>query len=246
MRNDSDRLVVDVVDYINDECVESLVLPHEPFSLPHANVCCLGRHKYSVDSIVPQLYVSQWSYKSEKGVMVYDLYWNHAKVCARLIQVIIPKVSTEYIGFGSIDWVVDVDRDELFSFAYKKEGASTIETDNEEIVTVYNLPAVGEQFIVELSDKDVVRTCRFPTFNYSQDKCYHNNRIFIVSGGDSLSYAHMNKLRVLNVLTGQLEIEQSIFSTGMGLREPERLCFHDDILLLTYLSGSNVLWRCSF
>ena len=244
LRHEENQLVADIVDIENDYLISSLRLPHDNYQLPHANVCCFGSKIYSNVSIAPLLYVSQWSYYSERGIIVYDFYLDEGVINVRPVQFILPIIPADIIGAGDIDWVVDPENEKLYAFAYKLAGPSTIEVDNEEIITLFNLPSIEEGEKVNLSCSDIIQAWHFPTFNYSQDKCYHNNKIYILSGGYENRYSHMNKIRVFNTLTGKLDIDKSIISTGMGLSEPEGISFYKNMLLMSYASGSNVLWHC--
>lgn len=71
--------------------------------------------------------------------------------------------------------------------------ASIIEECNEEIVAFFDLPSVDEKETVFLSVDDLKNIWHFPTFYYSQDKCYHN-KIYIVSEGNENRFSHMNRL----------------------------------------------------
>lgn len=244
IRQKDNQLIADVVNIMSGIIIASQKLDYGDFNLPHANVCCFGPQKYSDDSVTPLLYVSQWSYSSERGVIAYDLFFDDGLLTIRPVQFILPQISSDIIGSGDIDWVIDSDRNELYAFAYKKSGPSTIEKDNEEIITCFKLPDINHGQIVYLSSEDVLKKWHYSTFNYSQDKCYYQDKIYILSGGEEKRFSHMNRLRVLNVKTGIIESVWDLTKTGAGLKEPEGLSVYNNMLLMTYLSDSSILWRC--
>lgn len=61
---------------------------------------------------------------------------------------------------------------------------------------------MSEESIVYLDEEDVIDYFELDFFNYSQDNCYKNGKIYVISGGGN--YAYMNKLRVINLKTNSI------------------------------------------
>lgn len=212
------------------------------YSLPHANVSCFGKRFYSKDSLLPLLYVSQWNWKGERGVLVYDI---KSDFSAELVQFISPAgISKSVIGSGDIDWIVDFDSEVLYALAYKKAGASTIVEGNEEIITSFPIPEIDRKTVI-LEEKDIIDNYRCKILNYSQDKVYKDGKIYIVAGGNDSAISFMNRMYVLDLVRKQIREEFDITGYALGISEPEGLGFWGDRLIMTYAKRPYQLWECT-
>ena len=210
--------------------------------LPHANVSCFGKKLYSKDSLFPLLYVSQWDWNGDRGVLVYDI---KSDFSAELVQFISPAhINKSIIGAGDIDWVVDFDSDIMYALAYKKAGASTIIEGNEEIITAFPLPDIGRKTVM-LEEKDIIDNYRCKVLSYSQDKVFKDGKIFIVAGGNDSAISFMNKIYVLDLARKQIREEYGITRYAIGISEPEGLGFWGDRLIMTYAKKPYQLWECT-
>ncbi len=76
-----------------------------------------------------------------------------------LVQKIRPgNISGEIIGYGSIDYVVDIDSNELYSLAYYKSNGSTISgtNGNKEMICKFPLPSISDGEEILLNEKDLL------------------------------------------------------------------------------------------
>ena len=216
-------------------------LPYGSVHRPHCNTCCFGNEFGSADSIVPLLYVSQWDYGYERGVLVYDIKLSGGVYSAELVQTIIPdNIGVGYLGQGDIDWVVDTDNSMLYAFAYYLPGLSTIVEGNKEMICKFALPALSDGSLIELTEADILDNWEMGTFNYSQDKCYNSGKIYIVSG-ESSTYPDWTKIRVLDLARKEVVSEIPLAQFG---GEPEGM----DIVqgFLTYGYGGAYIYRLFF
>lgn len=235
----------DVVGYLydidNKEYVTSFSMDYTDYDVPHANTACLGDVFYSEYSIMPVLYVSQYEYYSNRAVFVYDIVNDGGIIRSNLVQIIDPKgIDHSIIGDGSLDWVVDNDHSCLYALAYKLKGSSTIVENNEEIISKFQLPDIHEERVY-LKDEDVIDSFTLDTFNYSQDKSYFDNCIYVISGSSDPIFSHMNRYRVIDLREKTLVINNSILD--YGLREPEGLDFYNGNLMVSFNDNTPKMWR---
>lgn len=149
------------------------------FMPPHANVSCLGGEKVSASSIFPALYVSSWDYGRQ--AFVYDIF-KEETIKSSLIQIIDPSnVDTSIIGAGHLDWVVDDQSGYLYSVAYHINGSTRIIENNYTHITRFLLPPL-EDYIINLSDDDIIDYFTVPIISVSQDKYYRNGHIYVAAG----------------------------------------------------------------
>ena len=233
-------------DITTKEYICNLEFPIGGYKLPHANVACFGPCFLSADSQIPLLYVSQWNYEGERGVLVYDISMkNDGQFDVKLIQTIIPNISPKILGAGCVDWIVDTDSNYLYALAYKLAGASTIEEGNAELIVKFKLPSISDGSKIILTDSDVIDHYSCETFNYSQDKCYHDGHIYIAAGGSQERYSHMNKLIDLDL--NKKEVTSVVSLLPFGLREPEGLAMYNGDIVMTYFGNkSNEMYRIRF
>lgn len=238
---ENDELYSYVYNIKSKSFLGKLQLPHFDYKSPHANCSCFGNLFYDDDSLLPLLYVSQWKWNGERGVLVYNIKKNFT---VELIQFIAPlKIRKDIIGYGDIDWVVDTDSERLYALAYKKAGASTITEDNEEIITAFHLPTVKNNSTVILTEEDIIDSFRCEVFNYSQDKTYKGGKIYVISGGNDANLAFMNNMRIIDLKTKSVIYKKNIYNEGQAHAEPEGLSFCGDELFLTYAYHPNTLWK---
>lgn len=199
--------------------------------IAHANTCCFG-NKYNDDDIFPLLYVSSWSYTGDREVYVLRFIGDTINsLIAQVIQVINPKnINKNIIGNGSCDWIVDTDNNKLYALSYKLSGNSGIIENNMEMIVVFDLPNF-ETTKLYLSDNDIVEHYTLNTFNYSQDKFYNNNRIFILTGLGT-STPNYNKLIVLDLnkkeITTEINLNIPFEPEGIDLYLGNKILFNFD------------------
>lgn len=219
---------VTVTDLVTYKQLGTFSLPLGSHSALHANTCCFGKHFAREGDEFPLFYVSQWFGDEERGVLVYRITRPDGKYRCELVQAIIPDPSMEKIGKGSADWVVDTDSGYLYCFAYKLIGNTSTRMDgNAMIVTQFDLPSPDDGPEVTLTDGDVVRSAELDMMLVTQDKCYRNGEIFIVSGSHTV--AGSLRLRSLSLLT--LTVTRDIDLSVYG-GEPQGLDFGPDGKLL--------------
>lgn len=223
-----------IYDLTENKLLTTIKFDYLNYDVPHANTACFSSVFRSETSILPLLYISQWEYYSHRVVFVYDIVEDNGCIKANLVQIIDPhKINSEILGEGSIDWVVDFDKMYLYALSYKLPGSSTLVENNEEIIVKFSLPSVNESELVYfLSEQDIKECYRLDTFNYSQDKCYYKDYIFIVSGSSDPKFSYMNRLRILDLNNRKLIENFSLLY--FGYREPEGLDFYNGQLLLTF------------
>ena len=219
---------VTVTDILTYKSLGAFSLSTGSYSALHANTSCFGRYFAHVGDEFPLLYVSQWQGDEDRGVLAYRITGSEGKYNAELVQAILPDPSMEKIGKGAADWVVDYDSGYLYCFSYKLFGNSaSILQDNAMVITQFDLPSPADGAEVILTDEDVVRQEELEMMLVTQDKCYRNGEIFIVSG----SHTVPGSLRLRTVSLLSLSVNRDI-DLSLYVGEPEGLDFGPDGKLL--------------
>ena len=218
-----------VCDLEKGEYINTLPIKATGIRVPHCNVCCFGNEKLQ-DSPFPPLYISQWNYNGERGILVVKILCHNETFICETVQTIIPIIGDkERFGYGSTDWLVDIDNDHLYSLAYYKPGSSTIVEGNKECICVFDLPKISDGPVIELTDADITDSFELEMLNFSQDKCYHNGCIYVASGYHS--YPEWIKIRKINLQKKEIE---SVLDLSPWGGEPEGLDVYKDDLLINY------------
>ena len=232
LMSEGESLTCDIYDLSTKNKDVSISLPYDGYSIPHANVSCFGDRLFSKDSICPLLYVSAWNNKHQ--AFVYDISFEKGSYKSGLKQVIDPSlVSSEIIGKGNMDWVVDGENGRLFSIAYGLN-STTISEGNSTHITQFNLPSIENSYVV-LHDSDVVDHFLLPVMNVFQDKFYLNDCIFVVAGianGQMTFPPKLYKIDLTNKTLSELYIPLS--------GEPEGLCYYRGVKWLNMYGSSKV------
>lgn len=215
----NNNLVCDIYNLHTSHLVRQVSLPFGEYSLPHANVSCFGKLFYSENSIAPVLYISSWN--NGRQAFVFDFPNAGDKSQASLVQVIDPgRVSEEIIGGGYLDWVIDGDGGYLYSIAYHIKGSSQISEGNFTHIAKFQLPDLSKR-IVDFTDADVIDSFTVPVMTIFQDKCFHDNYIYVVSGHSGLGKEFPPRLYAINTLSKEMN-EALIPLVG----EPEGFCWY--------------------
>lgn len=235
-RDDKGKLVnrcfIVIYNIESSKYITTLFVENLDLKCPHANVSCFGNEKLD-DSIFPPLYVSQWDYDGERGIIVIKIINHNNNFTCEVIQTILPNIKNmEVFGYGATDWIVDTDRNKLYSLAYYKAGFSTIEKDNKECICVFNLPKINDGRSIVLLDEDIQDHFELEMINYSQDKCYYDGNIFVSSGHDS--YPNWLKIRKID-LNKKCIISVMDISKWGG--EPEGMDIYRKGILLNYYAN---------
>lgn len=197
--------------------------------VPHANVSCFGNDVLD-GSPFPPLYISQWDYNGERGVVVVKITECNGNYSCETIQTIIPDIKDkEKFGRGATDWLVDTDNSKLYSLAYYIAGSSTIVESNKECICMFDLPKIDEGGNIVLTDDDIIDSFELEMFNYSQDKCYHKGNIYVSSGAPN----HPEWLKIRCIDLAKKEIV-SIMDLSKWGSEPEGMDIYDGDLLINY------------
>lgn len=197
--------------------------------VPHANVSCFGNEVLD-GSPFPPLYISQWDYNGERGVVVVKIVVRNGNYSCETVQTIIPDIKDkERFGRGSTDWIVDTDNCKLYSLAYYIPGSSAIVENNKECICVFELPKIGDGKNIVLTDDDIVENYELEMFNYSQDKCYYNGNIFVSSGAPERP--EWLKIRCIDLAKKEIS---SIMDLSKWGSEPEGMDIYDGGLLMNY------------
>lgn len=224
-----------VMSLSNGTLLATLNLPYGSLHRPHCNVCCFGNEFGSENSIAPLLYVSQWDYEYQRGVLVYDFKLIDGVYSVELVQTIVPNnIGTQYLGAGCVDWVVDTDNSMLYALAYYVAGSSTIVEGNKEMICKFALPKLVDGANIELTETDILDNWEMEMFNFSQDKCYNSGKIFVLSGYDT--YPQWTKIRVIDLLRKEIV---SVIPLAQYGGEPEGMDVVQGFLTYGY-SGSNI------
>ncbi|MBD5174715.1 MAG: hypothetical protein HDT06_02715 [Bacteroidales bacterium] len=218
------------------EYITTLPLKAPGVRVPHCNVCCFGNEMLD-DSPFPPLYISQWNYNGERGVVVVKILNHNETFTCETIQTIIPIIGDkERFGCGSTDWIVDTDQNYLYSLAYYKPGSSTIVEGNKECICVFDLPKIADGPIIYLTDEDIVDSFDLEMINFSQDKCYYNGLIYVSSGFHA--YPDWTMIRTINLNTKEVE---SVLNLSEWSGEPQGLAIYKDDILMNYGSRKQFL-----
>lgn len=223
-----------VYDIETGALIQDVPFPYMDYHKLHSNVCCFGQEIIEGGQM-PLLYVSQWDYRSERGVFVYNIYRDEeGSFKADLKQVIIPNgtiLDSLYIGKGGADWIVDTDKGYLYCISYYLAGPTTVIEGNKEMITKFRLPQLSDGLEVILTQDDVVDHFELEVFNKSQDKTYYNNKLYVISGCGGLEEGRRNYLRVIDLDKKKVETKIDLYGIVEG--EPEGLTIYNDTLLFT-------------
>lgn len=227
-------LTCDIYDLETQVKDTTIILSHEGYAVPHANVSCLGRFFCSAQSLFPVLFVSAWD--GGRQVFVYDIYWEDAQYGSRLVQVIDPvRLNPGYAGRGQMDWVVDTDHDMLFSIAYGLADSPYIYEDNNTHICQFKLPAIGAETVIYLEDTDIIDHFVLPVMTVFQDKCYCDGHIYVVAGISGRENLYPPRLFDIDIKSRSLE-EKRLSITG----EPEGFCFYQGVWWLNMYSSPTI------
>lgn len=223
----------DLFDLSSLKKVSILTLPCDGYLTPHANSLSLGVNKYSQLSVLPLLYVSAWD--NGRQAFVYDIALIDGRYQGRLIQVIDPgNVSSDIIGDGFLDWVIDTDSECMYSIAYHLKGSSQLYSGNYMHITKFAIPSLESQSVI-LSDSDVLDSFSVPVMTVFQDKCYYDGHIFVAAGHPGLGVVFDPKIFDID-LKNKTVIETLIPIEG----EPEGLCVYEGTKWLNFYGSSKV------
>jgi hypothetical protein len=205
----------------------SMLLPRGGYSDIHSNVLCFGKTIGS--GTLPYLYVSQWD--GQHGCFVYDIASNYA---ATLQQVILPtNVSSDLIGAGNIDWIVDTDNNRLISIGYV-DNTDVLTSLNGMQVCIFALPALTES-VVNLTDADVLDSFHIDEFYVRQDCCYNNGNIYMMCGAsNTLDYT---KIAVINLAGRNVA---SVIDLKWLPQEPEGIDVYDNSLFIRVINNQQM------
>lgn len=182
-------------------------LPSGNFKIPHCNTVNCGIDYYPGNTLLPLIYLSQWDYDSERGILVYNI--DPENLTGELIQVIKPNCDTTVFGTGATDWVADTDEGDLYSFTYARHGtgannntehpSGAVVRDSKTMACKFKLPAytegadtsitndsvTGNSYtikVVTLTDEDMTDHYELPIMLVSQDKVYSNGKVYVGCG----------------------------------------------------------------
>ncbi len=213
----------------NEEYITCIPISTAGVRVPHCNVCCFGNENLQ-ESPFPPLYISQWNYDGERGVLVVKINYEGDQFSCEMVQMIIPHIEDkERFGNGSTDWIVDTDNDKLYSLAYYLTGSSTLVDGNRECICVFDLPKIGDGSVIELTDADIIDNFELEMLNFSQDKCYHDGCIYVASGYHA--YPEWIKIRKINLQKKEIE---SVLDLSPWSGEPQGLDIFNGDLLMNY------------
>lgn len=227
-------LTCDIYELNTFDKVGTLSLPSDGFLAPHANCACLGKERYTIDSVVPALYLSAWN--NGRQAFVYDISSKDKHYECSLLQVIDPNnVTTEIIGEGNINWVVDVDGGYIYSISYHLKGSSQLINGNYTHVVKYALPSLETKSVL-LKDEDVLDAFTLPVMPFFQDAFYQDGYIYMVAGHSGLGAFYSPCLYIIDIKKRSLT-QNSIPISG----EPEGLSFYENTKWLSLYGSSKVL-----
>jgi hypothetical protein len=168
------------------------------------------------------LYVSSWD--GGRKVFVYDIKKESEVYIATLIQVINPSsLSKDIIGYGNLNWVIDVDKSMLYSVAYGLPDSSLKVDGNFICVTWYELPKIdSNKMELILSDSDMKGNMKFPVINAFQDMFINDGKLYIASGYPSTDNFFENKIYAIDLLDHSFS-SQPLLLSG----EPEGFCSYN-------------------
>ena len=234
--NEIDTASAQVFNIETGELIGEVVLEHGNYSRPHCNVCCFGTEFAPGNTTLPLLYISQWSYASERGVIAYNIVINGSSVTFERKQVIIPMdIPTNILGSGSCDWVLD-EKGYVWAFAYYLSGSSSIVDGNKEMIAKFKLPTLSQGAEVMLTESDVLEHFELEMMNVSQDKKYLNGKVYILSGPPGATT--FRSLRVVDMAKQKIITRLDLnWMTG----EPEGLAFYQGKFLFS--KGRNELFQ---
>lgn len=210
----------------NKYIAEITVTDIGPCTNLHGNTTSFGAKKYNENSIVPLIYVS--SFDGGDYINVYDIgYSDDIGYYADLIQVIdFTNINNEVIG-NSIDAVVDTDNNKLITHGYLQGVYDT--TGNKSCFVIFDIPSTDVDTI-QLSDSDIIDQFKIDVLNFTQDKCYHNGKIYIHRGDPR--FPEWLRLSVVDINKKKVESEIDLSRWG---GEPEGIdIYNTNKLIGTY------------
>lgn len=209
---------------------------------PHGNTLCFGTEFADNTDDMPVLYLSQWNFDGERGVLVYRIKKTDNVYSAELKQSILPDLSNmdfSKFGNGSTDWVVDTDNNILYSIAYKLKGSSRIVIGNATMICKFDLPKLSDGEKVLLDSSNILDNYQLSIINVVQDKCYYNGYIYMLSGPSSVP--EWKKISVLNLSTKKID---SVVPLGKWQNEPECIVIFNNCIIQGYNTGN--IYQLSF
>lgn len=237
-------LYADVYSLNRNEFKGKIYFPYANYKRPHANTISFGKKFYSNKSFFPLLYVSQWDFNGERGVLVYDIQDRNGRFIAELVQSILPgAIGEELIHFHDIDWVVDCENDRLYAITYKLNGENRLgDTNAAEIFIEFAIPDFHRKEVI-LDRKSVLSFFMSSLITDAQDKICHNGKILIVSGKTCPSENERNTVRIIDLSSRR---EEAIIDIGKVRNiEPEGFVYYNGSYLLTFCDYDrpNCLWK---
>lgn len=173
----------------------TLSIPNGGYYNPHCNVACVGNEFASANSIMPVIYVSQWDAGHERACFVYDVQSNNGVYSLTLVQKInLSGVSSNIIGSGECDFVVDRDNNEIYAFAYKTSVNTNYGTAT--MICKFALPLLSDGTEILITDSDIAENFEMALVKYRQDAFFNNGRIYLANGGLDDVKAHISIIDV--------------------------------------------------
>lgn len=203
-----------------------------PWSRPHCNMASFGKEHLGGNKL-PVLYLSQWDRDKERGTLVYDIKMNgDGSASAVQVQRIRADVPDDILGSTSVDWVVDTDAGNLYSFGYSMPGNNTWDYQsqyNTTKVCVFRLPKLSEGEEVVLTGKDLVDNYDIEAMVYRQDAAYHKGKIYIATGIHKRSCVYLKEFDLKKkCITRVFDLRTIVY------KEPEGVFFHGNNLIINF------------
>jgi len=233
--NVHDKLNGLLFDINTTEKIADLTFDYGMLKNPHGNTLCFGNEFADTTDDMPLLYLSQWNFDGERGVLVYRIKKTDDLYSAEFKQSILPDFSNmdfSKFGNGSTDWIVDTDNNMLYSIAYKLKGSSRIVKDNATMICKFYLPKLSDGEKVLLDSSNILDNYQLSIINVVQDKCYYDGHIYILSGPTPAS--EWKKIRVLNLSTKKIESEVPLVKWQ---DEPESIEIFNNSIIQGYNTG---------
>ena len=191
----------------------------------HGNTLCFDDALHSGNNQYPYLYISE--YYGDGIIGVFDLANNDSEFSASEVQTInFSTVSSNLIGAGYHDFMIDHNANILYVVRYKTAGTYAAEEGNTTIITAFELPNIANSSVV-LSDADIIACHEISSLIYARQECvYHDGYAYILAGTSTARKG----LYIIDCTTFELYTVIQLGSIIDG--EPEALYFYDDYLYI--------------
>lgn len=247
------------------ESLGTLNLPTGGYKVAHCNVANCGLNYHNGNTELPLIYLSQWDYDGERGMLVYNI--DPVNMKAELVQCIRANIDNTIFGAGATDWCLDNDAGHIYALTYYRAGVGSehpsgaVCRDSKSRVCKFIMPEPtdGENKVVssDISDvttpytikekiftsSDILSYYDIPVTLVSQDKICNNGKMFIGCGAEGYG------LDTLCIRVIDLEKEQQVNYipiSDITHGEPEGLDIYDGRLLMGFQGGGEVtgnLWE---